>query len=62
MTTQLGNSSKNRMPSGPEQLPVQNRTINLGDFHEFMEKSKGRNIDAFKSSGVFYLAGMSKVS
>jgi hypothetical protein len=61
LTTQLGSSAHNQSTNGQEKLPIQAPKVNFGDYHEFMERSKGRNIDIFKSAGIFYLAGMSKV-
>ena len=62
MATQLGSSTWNQSQSGQEKLTSQApNTINFGDYHEFMERFKGRNIDVFKSAGIFYLAGISKV-
>lgn len=62
LTTQLGSSARKGMVNGQEQVPVQiSSSVNIGDYNEFMERSKGRNIEAFNSAGIFYLAGMSKV-
>jgi hypothetical protein len=61
MTTQLGSTARNQMTSDQEKLPSRTAPVAFGDYHEFMERSKGRNIDGFKSAGIFYLAGMSKV-
>jgi len=36
-------------------------SVNIGDYSEFMEKFRGRNLDVFTSSGIFYNAGTSKV-
>jgi hypothetical protein len=62
LTSQLGSSPKKASANGQEQLPVQiSSSVNIGDYNEFMERSKGRNIEAFKSAEIFYVAGMSKV-
>ena len=62
LTSHLGSSARKTTTNGQEQHPVQiSSSVNIGDYNEFMERSKGKNIEAFKTAGVFYLAGMSKV-
>jgi len=62
LTNHLGNSGRKEIPNGEEQIPVHiSASVNISDYNEFMEKSRGRNIDAFKAVGVFYLAGTSRV-
>jgi hypothetical protein len=62
LTSHLGSSARKATTNGQEQHPVQiSSSVNIGDYNEFMERSKGKNIEAFKNAGVFYLAGMSKV-
>jgi len=63
MTTHLGSSARKQTFTDQEQHPVQiTSSVNIGDYNEFMERSKGRNIEAFNSAGIFYLAGVSKVT
>jgi hypothetical protein len=63
ITTQLGSSARKDATNGSEANPVQiSASVSIDDYHEFMEKCKGRNIDVFTSAGIFYLAGLSKVS
>jgi len=62
LTTQIGSSARKEKSNGQEQLPVQiSASVNIGDYNEFMERSKGRNIEAFNSARIFYAAGTSKV-
>lgn len=62
MTSQLGSSARKAMANGQEHLPAQiSASVNIGDYKEFMERYKGRNIEAFNSAGIFYMAGTSKV-
>jgi hypothetical protein len=63
LTNHIGNSARGKeIPNGDEQIPVHiSASVNISDYNEFMEKSRGRNIDAFKAVGVFYLAGTSRV-
>ena len=63
MTTHLGSSARKQTSTDQERHPVQiTSSVNIGDYTEFMERSKGRNIEAFNSAGIFYLAGVSKVT
>ena len=63
ITTQLGSSIRRDASNGHEGNPVQiSASVSIEDYHEFMEKCKGRNIDAFNTAGIFYLAGVSRVS
>jgi hypothetical protein len=63
LTNQLGSFARRGMVNGQEQVPVQiSSSVNIGDYNEFMERSKGRNIEAFNSAGIFYLAGISKAT
>lgn len=62
MTSQVGNSARKEPANGQQEHPVQiSASVNIGDYNEFMERFKGRNIDEFNSAGIFYLAGMSRV-
>jgi hypothetical protein len=62
LTSQLGAAPRKESLNGQESAPVQiTASVNIGDYNEFMEKFKGRNLDAFTSSGIFYNAGTSKV-
>lgn len=63
MTTHLGSSARKQTSTDQEQHPIQiTSSVNIGDYAEFMERSKGRNIEVFNSAGIFYLAGVSKVN
>ena len=63
LTSQLGSSARKETSNGQEQLPVQiSASVNIGDYGEFMERSKGKNIEAFNSARIFYVAGTSKVN
>ena len=62
LTSQLGNPSRPGTVNGHEQPPVQiSSSVNIGDYTEFMERFKGKNIETLNSAGIFYLAGTSKV-
>ena len=62
LTSQLGPAPRKQSSNGQESAPVQiTASVNIGDYNEFMEKFKGRNLDVFTSSGIFYNAGTSKV-
>jgi hypothetical protein len=62
ITTQLGSSAKRDVTNGNDSNPVQiSASVSIEDYHEFMEKSKGRNIDGFNSAEIFYVAGVSRV-
>lgn len=63
LTSQLGSFARKETSNGQEQLPVQiSASVNIGDYNEFMERFKGRNIEAFNSARIFYVAGTSKVN
>jgi len=63
MTTYLGSSARKQASNDQEQHPIQiTSSVNIGDYAEFLERSKGRNIEVFNSAGIFYLAGVSKVN
>jgi neurofibromin 1 len=63
LTSQLGSSARKEASNGQEQLPVQiSASVNIGDYSEFMERFKGRNIETFNSARIFYVAGTSKVN
>jgi Divergent CRAL/TRIO domain len=62
LTHQLGAAPRKEATNGQESAPVHiTASVNIGDYNEFMEKFKGRNLDAFTASGIFYNAGTSKV-
>jgi hypothetical protein len=62
LTAQLGSSARKNLSNRQEQHPVQiSASVNIGDYNEFMERFRGKSIEAFNSAGIFYLAGMSKV-
>jgi hypothetical protein len=62
LTHQLGAAPRKEATNGQDSAPVHiTSSVNIGDYNEFMEKFKGRNLDAFTASGIFYNAGTSKV-
>jgi hypothetical protein len=62
LTSQLGSPARKEAPDGQEQLPIQiSASVNIGDYNEFMERSRGKDIEAFKSADIFYVCGVSKV-
>jgi hypothetical protein len=62
LTSHIGSSIKKEQSDGREQPPVlTSASVNIGEYSEFMERYKGKNIEPFNASGVFYNAGISKV-
>lgn len=63
LTNQLGSPARKEITDGQEHHPIQiSASVNIGDYNEFMERYRGKDIEMFKSADVFYLCGVSKVS
>jgi len=63
MINQLGSNAKRDHGTAQETPPVQiSSSVNISDYHEFMERSRDRNIEMFKSAGIFYNAGVSRAN